>query len=93
MAMLGNAMYGLMTAWGVVTGVLVCVLIYRAALSNREEDQIFLCAAQEFMAADQRSIVARIERLTVPIRVLMVASGALLAGIAGLALWNVYEKF
>ena len=93
MAISGNAMYELLAAWGAVTGVLVCILIYRAALSNREEDQIFLCAAQEFMAADQRAIVARIERLTLPIRVLMVASSALLAAIAGLALWDVFKKF
>ncbi len=93
METLGNAMYGLLAAWGAVTVVLICILIYRSALSNREEDQIFLCAAQEFMAADQRAIVARIERLALPIRVLMVASGTLLAAIAGLALWDIFKKF
>jgi len=90
---LGNAMYGLLLAWGIVTAVLICVLIYRGTLSTREEDQIFLCAAQEFMAADQRAIVARIERLTLPIRVLVAASGTLLAAIAGLALWHVFNTF
>jgi len=93
MATLGNAMYELLAAWGAVTVILICFLIYRSALSNREEDQIFLCAAQEFMAADQRAIVARIERLTLPIRLLIVASGILLAAIAALALWDVFEKF
>jgi hypothetical protein len=93
METLGNAMFGLLAVWGAVTAVLICILIYRSALSNREEDQIFLCAAQEFMAADQRALVARIERLTLPIRVLMVASGGLLTVIGVLTAWDIYKRF
>ena len=93
METLGNTMLGLLAAWGAVTAVLICILIYRAALSNHEGDQIFLCASQEFMAADQRALVSRIERLTLPIRVLTVASGGLLAVIAGLVAWDIYKRF
>ncbi|MFZ3201466.1 MAG: hypothetical protein WA175_09990 [Candidatus Acidiferrales bacterium] len=93
MGTLGNAMYVLLLAWGVVTAVLICMLIYRSALSTHEEEQIFLCTGQEYMAADQRAIVARIERLTLPIRILMAASGALLAAIAVVGLWQVFNKF
>jgi hypothetical protein len=90
---MGNAMYPLLVVWGAVTLILICFLIYRSALSNHEEEQIFICTGQEYMAADQRAIVARIERLTLPIRVLMVASGALLAAIAVVGLWQVFNKF
>jgi len=93
METLGNMLYTLLVAWGAVTVVLICMLIYRGTLSTREEDQIFLCSGQEFMAADQRAIVARIERLTLPIRILMVASGTLLAAIAGMELWQVFKRF
>lgn len=93
METLGNMLYTLLVAWGAVTVVLICVLIYRGTLSTREEDQIFLCSGQEFMAADQRAIVARIERLTLPIRILMAASGTLLAAIGGLELWQVFKRF
>jgi hypothetical protein len=93
METLGNMLYTLLVAWGAVTVVLICVLIYRAALSNREEEQIFLCTGQEYMAADQRAIVARIERLTLPIRILVVASGTLLAASAGVELWQVFKRF
>ena len=51
-------------AWGVVTAILVCMWIYRSALENREEDQIFLDAAGDSMAQEQRLIVARIEKLS-----------------------------
>ncbi len=90
---LGAGLYWLLIVWGAVTVVLICMLIYRGTLSTREEDQIFLCSGQEFLAAEQRAIVARIERLTPPIHVLMVASGALLAVIAGMEIWQVFKMF
>jgi hypothetical protein len=83
----------LLVVWGVVTAVLVVMLIYRSTLSTREEDQIFLGGGEEAMAAEQRVLVARIEKLSRPIRALMVASGALLAITAGVWLWQVFRNF
>ena len=80
-------------AWGVVTAILVFVWIYRSALENREEDQIFLDAAGDSMAREQRAIVARIEKLSVPITVLMVLSGALLVALAGLWIYKSIQSF
>ena len=75
----------LLLAWGVVTAILVCMWIYRSALENREEDQIFLDAAGDSMAREQALLVARIEKLNRPILVLMVLSGLLLVSTG--ALW------
>ena len=83
----------LLVTWGVVTAVLICVLIYRSTLSTREEDQLFLDAAEESMATEQRELVARIEKLGRPITALTVVSGALLAVIAGLWLWEGFRNF
>ena len=82
-----------LTTWGVITAVLICVMIYRSTLETREEDQIFLDAAGESMANEQRAIVARIERLGRPIVALMVVSGVLLAVIAGLWLYQGFKSF
>jgi hypothetical protein len=82
-----------LVAWGVVTAILVCMWIYRSALENREEDQIFLDAAGDSMAREQRAIVARIEKLSVPITVLMVLSGALLVALAGLWIYQSIQSF
>jgi hypothetical protein len=80
-------------AWGVVTAILVCMWIYRSALENREEDQIFLDAAGDSMAREQRLIVARIEKLSAPIMVLMVLSGVLLVALAGVWIWQSIRSF
>jgi hypothetical protein len=88
-----DALYALLIAWGVVTAVLVIALIYRSTLETREEDQIFLDAAGETMASEQRALVARIQKLSKPITALVVLSGSLLVVTAGIWLWQVFKNF
>jgi hypothetical protein len=83
----------LLLAWGVVTAVLVCVWIYRSALENREEDQIFLDAAGDSMAREQAALVSRIEKLSLPIMGLMVLSGLLLVSTAALWIYQSIQSF
>jgi len=83
----------LLIAWGVVTAVLICVLIYRSSLATHEEDQLFLDDAEAALASEQRAIVARLEKLRRPITVLTVASGALLIVIAVLWLYQGLKSF
>jgi hypothetical protein len=78
----------LAVAWGLVTTLLVFIWIYRSTLESREEDQIFLGSAGDIMAAEQREIVARIEKLSRPIIALAVVSGVLLIAGAGLWIWQ-----
>jgi len=80
----------LLIVWGGITALLLVFMIYRSALANREEDQIFLDSAGESTAQEQRQIVTKIERLGPPITVLAVLSGVTLAAI--LALWA-YQSF
>lgn len=93
MEWLQSSLYFLLIAWGVVTAVLVCVLIYRSTLATREEDQVFLSGGCEGMAKEQRLIVARIESLSRPITALVVISGSLLVITGGLWLWQVFKNF
>jgi hypothetical protein len=93
MEQMDSTMFVLIVAWGIVTVVLILMWIYRSTLENREEDQIFLDAAQESMAREQRAIVARIEKLSKPITSLIVASGGLLLVIAGIWLWQGFKNF
>jgi hypothetical protein len=93
MEALHEAFFPLLIAWGVVTAILIFVLIYRSMLENREEDQIFLDAAAQSMANEQRALVARIERLSRPITALIVVSSVLLVTVAGLWLWQGFQSF
>lgn len=93
METLDSALYVLLIAWGVVTAVLIVALIYRSTLETREEDQIFLDAAGESMASEQRALVARIEKLSRPITTLVVISGLLLVVTAGLWLFEKFKTF
>ena len=52
----------LLLAWGAVTAVLVVLLIYRATLSTKEDDQLYLNSAEQvMMGTEQRTLIARLE--------------------------------
>jgi hypothetical protein len=80
--------YYLLIAWAVVTGVFVILFIWRGVLSSHEDDQIFLDAAEEHMARQQRELVAKITSLSRPLLVSGILSGLLLLVAGGL--W-IYE--
>jgi hypothetical protein len=90
---LGTTLFSLLVGWAVVTTVLICMLIYRAMLGAHEEDQIFLDKAGDSMAQEQRLLVARIEKLSAPINILITISVLLLLVIAGIWLWRGYKNF
>ena len=69
------------------------MLIYRSTLEAHEDDQIFLASGGNSMANEQRALVARIDKLTRPIRFLMILSGILIAVAAGLWLWEGFKTF
>jgi hypothetical protein len=80
-------------AWGIVTAVFMLLLIRRSLLASHEDDQIFLDAAQEHMAREQRELVAKIQTLSRPLMTSGIASGALLLVLAGLWLYNGLKNF
>lgn len=83
----------LLIGWGVITGVLIVLVIVRSNLASHEDDQIFLDSAEHSLAEEQQVLVARINKLSRPITVLVVASGGLLLVIAGMWLWEGFKNF
>ena len=75
-------------AWGVITTVLAILLIYRATLSSREDDQIFIDAAEHLHYEEQQELVARMTRLRTPIIALTAISAVLF--LSGVSFW-VYQ--
>lgn len=84
---------GVLIVWGVVTAALIALLAYRGTLEIHEDDQIFLDKAGDSMASEQREIVARIEKLGKPIKLLMISSIVLLVAAAGVWLFNGFKNF
>jgi hypothetical protein len=78
----------LLIACGAATIVLIAMVIYGNFLSVREEDQIYLNKGDEAMlAADQRVLVAKMDRLEKVIFTLAVVAGILVVSSAGVWIW------
>ena len=87
----GTTLY-LTVIWGVVTAIFLILVAWRSVLSSHEDDQIFIDAAQEHMAREQRELVAKIESLSKPLMASGITSGVLLL-IAGIFVYHGLKNF
>jgi hypothetical protein len=83
----------MLIAWGIVTAVFLALLIWRNLLESHEDDQLFLDAAEEHMAREQRALVQRINTLSKPIMMTGILAGVLLLASAGLWLYEGLKHF
>jgi uncharacterized membrane-anchored protein YhcB (DUF1043 family) len=77
----------LLIAWGIVTGILIVLLIYRSTLTMKEDDQLFLDESSSAMAAEQRELIAKVNKINPLVKVLGASSGLMILVVAG---WAVY---
>lgn len=78
----------LLIVWGVLTAVLIILLIYKSTLTMREDDQLFLDQSESHMEKEQQELIVRLNKLQIPVRVLMGASGLLILVIAGMSIYQ-----
>lgn len=88
----GPTLY-LTVVWGVVTAIFLVLVAWRSVLSSHEDDQIFIDAAEEHMAKEQRELVAKIESLSKPLMASGITSGVLLLLIAGIFVYHGLKNF
>lgn len=72
-----------LVVWGVLTGFLIILMIYRATLMNHEDDQLFLGAGENQMAQEQVELVAKLNKIEPLIKAVAWASGLLLLSLGG----------
>jgi len=78
----------MLTVWGVLTGVLVILLIYRGTLTMQEDDQLFLDDTKSHMEREQAEIIAKVNKLNPFVKVLGAASGIMFLVIAGMFIYQ-----
>ncbi len=78
----------MLTVWGVLTGVLVILLIYRGTLTMQEDDQLFLDDTKSQMQQDQAELIAKVNKINPFVKVLGAASGIMFLVIAGMFIYQ-----
>jgi len=84
-----SLVFVMLVAWLGVTALLILLAIVRAVVSLREEDQLYIDPGEEKLLAEQREIVAKLDRLRPYLIGSLVASVVL--GLATFGLW-VYRQ-
>lgn len=78
----------LLIGWGVLTGILVILLIYRSTLTMQEDDQLFLDESESHMQTEQIELMRKVNRISPYVKVLGALSGAMILVIAGMAIYQ-----
>jgi len=78
----------LLTAWGILTGILIILLIYRSTLTMHEDDSIMLNDTESQIAKDQVEVLAKMKKITPIVKILGALSGAMILVIAGLFIYQ-----
>jgi len=76
------------TVWGVLTGVLVILLIYRSTLTMQEDDQLFLDDTKSAMEQEQQELMKKVNQLNPFVKVLGAASGLMFLVLAGMFIYQ-----
>lgn len=76
------------TVWGVLTGVLVILLIYRSTLTMQEDDQLFLDDTKSSMEQEQIELMSKVNKLNPFVKVLGAASGLMFLILAGMFIYQ-----
>jgi hypothetical protein len=76
------------TVWGVLTGVLVVLLIYRSTLTMQEDDQLFLDDTRSAMEQEQIELMSKVNKLNPFVKVLGAASGIMFLVLAGMFIYQ-----
>jgi uncharacterized membrane-anchored protein YhcB (DUF1043 family) len=78
----------MLTLWGVLTGVLVVLLIYRSTLTMQEDEQLFLDDTKSALEQEQRELIRKVNKLTPFVKILGAASGLMFLVIAGMFIYQ-----
>jgi multisubunit Na+/H+ antiporter MnhB subunit len=67
---------------------LIVLLIYKSTLTMHRDDQLFLDDASSHMHEEQTELLAKVNRLTIPVRVFSIGSGVSLLVLVAMLLYQ-----
>jgi hypothetical protein len=74
--------------FGVFTIGLIVLLIYKSTLTMHRDDQLFLDDASSHMHEEQTELLAKVNRLTVPVRVFSIGSAIFLLVLVAMLIYR-----
>ena len=81
-----------LTVVAVIFGVfaigLIILLIYKSTLTMHRDDQLFLDDASSHMHEEQTELLAKVNRLTVPVRVFSIGSAVFLLVLVAMLIYR-----
>ena len=81
-----------LTVVGVIFGVfaigLIVLLIYKSTLTMHRDDQLFLDDASSHMHEEQTELLAKVNRLTIPVRAFRIGSGVFLLVLVAMLIYQ-----
>jgi len=84
-----SLVFGMLIAWVVVTAVFIFLCIYRAVISLKEEDVLYIDPGEDKLLQEQKEVNAKIESLRPVLTGTLVA--VIVLGLATFGLW-VYQQ-
>ena len=82
----------MLTVVAVIVGVfaigLIVLLIYKSTLTMHRDDQLFLDDASSHMHEEQTELLAKVNRLTIPVRVFGTGSGVFLLVLVAMLIYR-----
>jgi hypothetical protein len=74
--------------FGIFAVGLIVLLIYKSTLTIHEDDQLFLDDASSHMHDEQTELLAKFNRLIIPVRVFSIGSGVFLLVLAAMLIYH-----
>ena len=74
--------------FGVFAIGLIVLLIYKSTLTMHRDDQLFLDDASSHMHEEQTELLAKVNRLTIPVRVFSIGSGIFLLVLVAMLIYQ-----
>ena len=74
--------------FGVFAIILIVLLIYKSTLTMHRDDQLFLDDASSHMHEEQTELLAKVNRLTVPVRVCSIGSAVFFLALVAMLIYR-----